>query len=143
VFALVLALADLRWKRDELRWQAHALSLLALGRCVVFNLHFVANWHGSSVRLLSLTLVAVIFYALSRIVDMPAEWREREMHHIYSWAASTLVSLMLWFELTPLGIAVGWGMFGLVLFEYGLMRKVVQFRYQAYVALAASFVRIF
>jgi len=142
-FALVLALVDLRWKRDELRWQAHALSLLALGRCVVFNLHLVASWHGVSVRLLSLTLVAVIFYALSRIVRMPAEWREREMHHTYSWAASTLVSLMLWFELSPLGIAVGWGMFGLVLFEYGLMRKIAQFRFQAYVALAASFARIF
>jgi uncharacterized membrane protein len=142
-FALVLALVDFWRKCDELRWQAHALSLLALGRCVVFNLHLVASWHGLSVRLLSLTLVAVIFYALSRIVRMPGEWREREMHHIYSWAASALVGLMLWFELTPLGIAVGWGMFGLVLFEYGLMRKVVQFRYQAYMALAASFVRIF
>src|SRR5262249_45357796 len=29
------------------------------------------------------------------------------------------------------------------LFEYGLLRRVAQFRYQAYVALTASFVRIF
>jgi len=142
-FALVLALIDLRWKRDELRWQAHALSLLALGRCVVFNLRLAASWHGFSVRLLSLAIVAVIFYALSRIVRLPARWREREMQHAYSWAASTLVSLMLWFELQPLSIAVGWAVFGLVLFEYGLMRRVAQFRYQAYVALASSFVRIF
>jgi len=33
--------------------------------------------------------------------------------------------------------------FGLVLFEYGLWRKTRQFRFQAYVALAASFGRIF
>jgi hypothetical protein len=38
---------------------------------------------------------------------------------------------------------VGWAVFGLVLFEYGLWRKVRQFRFQAYVALAASFGRIF
>jgi len=36
-----------------------------------------------------------------------------------------------------------WGAFGLVLFEYGLLRKITQFRYQAYVALVAAFTRIF
>ena len=143
VFALVLALVDLRWKRDELRWQAHALSLLVLIRAVLFNLHFDSTWHNFSVRLLSLSLVAVIFYALSRLVRMPQHYRDRDIHHIYSWAASVLVSSMLWFELKPPSIAVGWAVFGLVLFEYGLLRRVLQFRYQAYVALAASFARIF
>jgi hypothetical protein len=38
---------------------------------------------------------------------------------------------------------VAWGAFGLVLFEYGLLRKITQFRYQAYVALVAAFTRIF
>ena len=46
-------------------------------------------------------------------------------------------------QLQPLSIAVGWAVFGLVLFEYGVMRKIAQFRYQAYVALIAAFVRIF
>jgi hypothetical protein len=45
--------------------------------------------------------------------------------------------------LQPLSVAVGWAVFGLVLFEYGLWRKTRQFRFQAYVALAASFGRIF
>jgi hypothetical protein len=40
-------------------------------------------------------------------------------------------------------VALGWGVFGLVLFEYGLLRKVGQLRYQAYVALIAAFARIF
>jgi len=35
------------------------------------------------------------------------------------------------------------GVFGLVLFEYGLLRNTRQFRFQAYVALAAAFGRIF
>jgi hypothetical protein len=74
---------------------------------------------------------------------MPEQFREREFHHIYSWAASALVSLLLWYELQTLSIAVGWAIFGLVLFEYGLWRKVRQFRFQAYVALTASFGRIF
>ena len=142
-FALVLALVDSRFKLDELRWQAHLLSFLALVRSVVFNLHVTAAWHELSVRLLSLALVAVFFYAMSRVVRMPEEWRARDMHHAYSWAASTIVSLLLWYELVPLNVAVGWAVFGLVLFEYGTQRNVVQFRYQSYVALVASFARIF
>ena len=143
VFALALALVDRRFELEDLRWQAHALSALTMARSITLNLYVVDQWHGISVRLLSLAIVAVIFYALSRIIRMPEQFRQREFHHIYSWAASALVSLLLWYELESLSIAVGWAVFGLVLFEYGLWRKVRQFRFQAYVALAASFGRIF
>ena len=142
-FALVLAIVDQRLELEELPWQSHILAGLTMLRAISMNLYVNATWHGLSVRLLSLAIVAVIFYALSRLIRMPKEWRERDLHHIYSWAASVVVSLMLWYELQPLSIAVGWGVFGLVLFEYGMMRKITQFRYQAYVALIASFVRIF
>jgi hypothetical protein len=142
-FALVLALVDRRFELEDLRWQAHALAALTMARSVTVNLYVLDKWHGISVRLLSLAIVAVIFYALSRLIRMPERFRQREFHHIYSWAASALVSLLLWYELESLSIAVGWAVFGLVLFEYGLWRKVRQFRFQAYLALAASFGRIF
>ncbi len=143
IFALVLALVDHRFDLEDLGWQAHALAALTMMRSVTVNLYVLDTWHGMSVRLLSLAIVAVIFYALSRLIRMPEQLREREFHHIYSWAASALVSLLLWYELESLSIAVGWAVFGLVLFEYGLWRKTRQFRFQAYVALAASFGRIF
>jgi hypothetical protein len=142
-FALVLAIADQRLEFEELPWQSHALAALTFLRAISVNLYVKATWHDLSVRLLSLAIVAVIFYVLSRVIRMPEEWRRRDLHHIYSWAASFVVSLLLWYELQPLGIAVGWGLFGLVLFEYGILRKITQFRYQAYVALIAAFVRIF
>jgi len=144
-FALVLAIVDQRFELEELPWQSHALAGLTLLRSITVNLYVTATWHGISVRLLSLAIVAVIFYALSRLIRMPDEWRKRDIHHVYSWAASTIGGLLLWYELQsqPTGIAVAWGAFGLVLFEYGLLRKITQFRYQAYVALIASFTRIF
>jgi hypothetical protein len=144
-FALVLAIVDQRFELEELPWQAHILAGLTLLRSISVNLYVTATWHGVSVRLLSLTIVAVIFYALSRLIRMPEEWRQRDIHHIYSWAASAIGGLLLWYELQtqPTGIAVAWGAFGLVLFEYGLLRKITQFRYQAYVALIAAFTRIF
>jgi hypothetical protein len=142
-FALVLAIVDQRLELEELPWQSHILAGLTMLRAISVNLYVTATWHGLSVRLLSLAIVAVIFYALSRLIRMPEDWRQRDLHHIYSWAASVIVSLMLWYELQPLSIAVGWAVFGLVLFEYGVMRKITQFRYQAYVALITAFVRIF
>jgi len=143
VFALVLALVDRRFELEELGWQAHALAGLAMLRSVTVNLYVTETWHGISVRLLSLAIVAVVLYALSRLIRMPEKWRVQEFHHIYSWAASALVSLLMWYELQPLSVAVGWAVFGLVLFEYGLLRQTRQFRFQAYLALAASFGRIF
>src|SRR5580698_6062527 len=110
---------------------------------VALNLYITDTWHGVSVRLISLAIVAVVFYAMSRLIRMPEELRARDFHHIYSWAASTLVSLLMWYELQPLSVAEGWAVFGLVLFEYGLWRKTKQFRFQAYVALGAAFGRIF
>jgi hypothetical protein len=143
VFALVLAIVDRRFEVEELAWQAHALAGLTLLRSVTVNLHLTDTWHGISVRLLSLAIVAVVLYALSRVIRMPEDWRTREFHHVYSWAASALVSMLLWYELQPLSVAVGWAVFGLVLFEYGLLRTTRQFRFQAYAALAAAFGRIF
>jgi hypothetical protein len=143
LFAFALAAVDRRFKFDDLRWQAHGLAALTMIRSVSINLYVEDTWHGLSVRLLSLSIVAVVFYAMSRFVRMPDEWRVRDFHHVYSWSASLIVSLLLWHELWPLSIAVGIAAFGLVLFEYGLLRKIAQFRYQSYVALTAAFVRIF
>jgi hypothetical protein len=144
-FALVLAVVDQRFELEELPWQSHILAGLTMLRSISVNLYVTDIWHGFSVRLLSLAIVAVTFYALSRLIRMPDEWRRRDFHHIYSWAASTIGGLLLWYELQsqPTSVAVAWGAFGLVLFEYGLLRKITQFRYQAYVALVAAFTRIF
>jgi hypothetical protein len=143
IFAFVLALVDRKFELDDLRWQAHALAALAMLRGVSLNLYINETWHGISVRLLSLAVVTVVMYALAQLMRMPEDWRAREFHHIYSWGASALVSLLMWHELQPLSVAVGWAVFGLVLFEYGLLRKTRQLRFQAYLAFAASFGRIF
>lgn len=143
LFALVLTSIDRRFQLDDLRWQAHGLAAITLLRCVGFSIYTSELWHGFSVRLLTLALVAVIFYSMSLLIRLPEHWRARDFQHLYSWAASFLVSLLLWYELDPVSRALGWAIFGLVLFEYGFLRKIAQYRYQAYVAFAASFVRIF
>ena len=143
VFALALAVVDRRFDFHDLGWQAHGLAGLGLVRAVVVNLPITYTWHGISVRLLSVAIVALVLYALSQLSRMPDSWREQGFHHVYSWAASALSAVLMWYELQPLTVAIGWAVFGLVLFEYGLMRSVKQFRFQSYVALLAAFARIF
>jgi hypothetical protein len=143
LFALALALLDRRFDLEDLGWQAHILAGLALGSGLLVDLYVRDTWHGVSVRLLSLTVVAVVLYTLSSVARFSVDWKRRDLHHIYSWGASTLVALLLWYELQPLSVALGWAIFGLTLFEYGLFRDVRQIRYQAYVALTAAFGRIF
>jgi hypothetical protein len=143
IFALALTAIDRRYELNDLRWQAHGLALLAMTRALAINLTSNEHWHGLSVRLLSLSIVAVVFYAMSRLIRMPEDLREREFHHIYSWSASVLTSLVIWYEVQPLGVAVGWGIFGLVLYEYAFLRGIRQLRLQANVAFLASFIRIF
>jgi hypothetical protein len=143
LFALALVLLDKHFDLEDLGWQAHVLAGLALGSGLLVDLYVRDSWHGISVRLLSLTVVAVVLYTLSSVARISVDWKRRDRHHIYSWGASALVALLLWYELQPLSVALGWAIFGLTLFEYGLFRDVRQIRYQAYVALTAAFGRIF
>jgi hypothetical protein len=131
LFAFALAAIDRRFKLDDLRWQAHALAAITMLRCIGVNLHNEELWHGISVRLISLTIVAVIFCC--RVHSHPDEWRARDFHHLFVVCFVACLSL-LWYELDPLGRAVGWAVFGLVL-SVRLLRKIAQYRYQAYVAL--------
>jgi hypothetical protein len=60
-----------------------------------------------------------------------------------TWAGSFLLALLAWYELRPVGVAVAWTMFGLVLFEFGIARRSISLRLQGYIALLCGFGRIF
>jgi hypothetical protein len=142
-FALVLAVIDRRFKISDLRWQSHLLAALAAIQVIRINMPLAGLFHGVSLRLITVGIVALIFYALASVIRMPDRVPQPEIKHIYSWVASFFVALLMWYELQPLNVAVGGGLFGLLLFEIGLWRRVAQLRFQGYVALASAFIRIF
>jgi len=61
---------------------------------------------------------------------------------LYSWAATTLLAVLLWSEIPSIVLAVAWAAFGVTLFElgFGLHRRYLL--HQGYALLAMSFVRI-
>jgi uncharacterized membrane protein len=143
VAALALGLVADKLSSADLATQADLFAIAAIVRSFVINLESSTPWHGVSTRAITLILAAVLLYLGMRrntrahglIVDyIPAA---------YSWAATALLAILIWYELHPIAIAVAWGVLGLVLFELGLLFRRNFLRHQAYALLAASFVRIF
>jgi hypothetical protein len=143
IFALALALID-RWiDAEELPSQAHLLALLSVISATTFNLFDTGQWHGIDRRLITVTLLVAVLYTLARCVRMPQSIRAAGWQHIYTWIGSALFAWMLWSELQPVAVAVGFALFGLALFEFGDWRRLTPIRLQGYVVLTAAFVRIF
>lgn len=141
--ALTLALIDRFYTIEELPWQAHVLALLALLRAVFVNMYLTETWRGIGLRLITVSILVTVLYALARWVRLPDAMRAGEMRHAYTWAASGLAAWLMWCELRPVGVALAWAAFGLLLFEIGAWKQQRQLRWQGFVALAAAFVRIF
>jgi hypothetical protein len=142
-FALTLALADRLFTVKEFPLQAHVLALFAVSRTVTVNLFVQQQWRHIDLRLVTVATVIAALYALARFVRLPSSLTTSGARHAYTWVASSLTAWLLWAELQPVAVAVGIALFGLLLFEVAEWKRIRQFRLQAWVALAAAFVRIF
>jgi len=143
LFALTLVLMDRIFTVEELPWQAHLLAVLAVFQTVMINLFTDDKWRNVDLRLITVSIVVAVLYAMARWVRLPESARTIQLQHIYTWTASGLAAWMLWSELQPIGVALGIAVFGLLLFEWGEWRQIRQLRLQGYVAMAAAFGRIF
>ena len=151
---LALAYAGHRFQLPDLGYQANFAALAALIRAFTVNLDFTGTYHGVSLRLITMALIAVLLYVSSQwswageadrkfSLGKHSFLFENWIGGAYTWAASFLLSLLAWYELRPVGVAVAWALGGLLLFELGLSRKSISLRLQAYVTFLAAFTRIF
>ena len=142
-FALVLLLVGRGLKRSELPMQAHCLAAAAFLWALFVNLNSAQPFHGVSLRLVTVTLIAVMLYVATRWSAEPESEYAFHISAAYSWAGSALLTTLMWYQLRAPSVTLGWALFGLVVFELGWMRASNSLRLQAYVAFAAAFLRIF
>jgi hypothetical protein len=155
---LGLALAGRRFGFPEtfpqLGYQANFLALASVIRVLAINLDAMDKYHGLTLRLVTVALVSTLLYITSnwsgdsgrnRGITISARlFSYAQLAGVaYTWSASSLLGLLAWYELRPVGVADAWLVGGLVLFELGLARKSLSLRLQGYTAFAASFLRIF
>jgi uncharacterized membrane protein len=144
--AVAAAIAATRWKFKQLAFQASAFALLGVIRALVVNLADPWALPGHAWltrRLIAVSVVATLVYNSARSGEVK-EWPLlRRVSQIHTWTGSFVVAILLWYELRPISVALGWMMFGLLLFEFGVARRSWCLRLQSYAALTASFMRLF
>jgi uncharacterized membrane protein len=153
VVGVALALAASRLKIPELGYQGKLMMLAAVIRVLVINLDATEQFHGLTFRLITVLIVSALLYFGSRfkVEDEGNTLTIAGLTYSYSdivagmctWAASFLLSLLAWYELRSIGVAVAWAIGGVLLLEIGTTYRSVSLRQQAYVAFISSFARIF
>lgn len=144
-FALLLLATGTRLKQLQLHFQAHVLSACALFQIASVNIEASGSWSvypRISLRLVTIAMVAVLFYLCGRWAAKGEYAQAPFAGGVYSWAASSLVVTLLYYELAPVAVALGWCVAGLALFEIGVWRRSANWRLQSYVAFGLSFYRI-
>jgi hypothetical protein len=150
--ALSCALAWLarRWDLKPLRVQSILLAVFAFLRVLIINLPSDSKYHVGGrewpARLVTVAAIVALGYLAAywhraKSKNEDAFWL-RWLEPGFSWAASTMLTLLLWYELSSASVALGWGLFALLMFETGMRRNNVQLRLQAYVAGICTFLRL-
>jgi hypothetical protein len=184
MFALSAAWVALPFMWTALAWTIIAVALVTIGRRVLdHNLITCGNLaavfafvrvvginlqrsdpaagsiHGVSVRLITIAISSILFYAISRRCAYPVlENREFTavgafitdsltrfggISALYSAAATILVADLLWRELTSAAIALAWGIFAMILLEAARALPDRPLLIESRILLLASFARIF
>src|SRR5882762_3282484 len=145
LFAFLLLVIGARVKRIQLHFQAYLLSVSALFQIASVNLNATEPWSlysHVSLRLVTVSLVAALFYLCARWAAKGEFSFAPIAGAAYAWVASSLVVSLIYYEVPVRAIALGWALFGLLLFGIGVYRKSLNWRSQAYAAFALSFLRL-
>ena len=143
LYAVALTLVS-RWIRwPQLARQAFVVGAVSAIQAAVINLLAGPPAAHNTVRLVVSLIVIVSLYVMSEILRLPDDWHRKQFAALHSWLATALAGLLMWYELSPPSIALGWALLALAIYEYGELRKAAQMRWQAYLVLCASFVRMF
>jgi hypothetical protein len=123
LLAVLLGLVAEKLASADLTLQADMLAASAFVRILVINLFISGHWGFLSQRAVTVALCAGLFYCCTRRKSGSDVLHAAYVPAAYSWGSSTLLGLLVWYELRPVSVAVGWGVLGLILFEIGLVRR--------------------
>ncbi len=143
LLAVLLGFVAEKLTSPDLTLQSDMLAASAFVRILVINLFISGHWGFLSQRAITVAISAALFYCCARRKSGSDILHSAYVAATYSWGGSTLLGLLVWYELRPVSVAVGWGVLGLILFEIGIVRRRSYLRHQGYLLLAASFIRIF
>lgn len=145
-FAVLALQLGLRAPHAGLRWHACLAIGLAVGRLFLANFTNTGATAFVSHRVLTVVPVVVVLYDFaSRLTDRrlrPLVGPDMRMFGgVCFWAGTTLLVVLLRFELGRVLAVVGWAVLGLALLVLGRGRRAIQFRWQSHAIALLTFVR--
>ncbi|HEX9760528.1 MAG TPA: DUF2339 domain-containing protein [Candidatus Acidoferrales bacterium] len=152
---IVVALREAGVRLDDflMRGCSHGVAAVAVLRLLSVNLQYAPPFPVVNLRLLTVAASAAVFYLMARRLaasvrnteSVPASLQNIALHlpAAYSWSATSLVTLLVWHEITNAAIALAWGLLGLALVEVGRALKDKPLDAQGHALLILSFARIF
>ena len=148
--ALGLILFEIGARKEKLflRAQSYLLLVFAVAAFLAVNFGYgqVAIAHAAAPRWMIITAAIVLYSYLywRQLTDVWLhEWHELKLGSLLSFATTLLATLILWYELPSLGVAMAWCLTGLLLFELSAYLKTPILRVQAHALLIFAFVRLF
>ena len=159
ITAIVLVLTGRHFRDRILYICGHLSALMAVARLLFLNLDRNDSWHGLTIRAITISISAALFYIVSRHTTpfdqsenasaTPAESISDYLTRIggypalYTGAATLLVALLLWHDLSTAAISLSWGLFAIALLEASRAFHDRPLLSQSRILFLASFARIF
>ncbi|HZP18210.1 MAG TPA: DUF2339 domain-containing protein, partial [Terriglobales bacterium] len=133
--ALLMGVAGERLRIPHLGYQGKLLAAAAALRAAAANFGATGKLYGVTQRLITVALVSLLLYVTTRLkiddrggkltIGSSAFAYTDVVSGFCSWAASLLLSLLAWYELRAVSVAVAWAIGGLALLELGVARRSV------------------
>jgi len=146
VLACAMAWLANRFELQTLRMQSVVLAACGFLRVLAVNLPSASSYHlGNRVlpaRPITTAAAVVLCYLTAHWLLQKDVSLRRWLDTGLTWAASIMLTLLVWYQLSSVSVALGWGVFALIMLEAGTWRGSANLRLQAYVAALSTFLRL-
>jgi hypothetical protein len=141
VLVVVLSWAGRQFKIPDTVYQAHWIAVVAMIDATIHGLSLETIWRGVPERILTFGAVAALLYLGSRFVRLSQILENEFSSVLYRWAASGLITVLIWKQTPDWLSAVLWIGFALTLSMAAEILKANEFKWQAFVLVMLAFCR--
>jgi hypothetical protein len=117
----------------ELIYQGHVIAAVAVVQVINTGSGLESAWHSVPERVLTFVPVAGLLYLSSRFVRLSETFSKAVFAAVYAWAATGLLTALIWFQAKDWEVAVLWIGLGLALTVFAEALKRTDLKWQAFV----------
>jgi len=141
LFVLALSFTGKQASISALIYQAHWIATVAVIQVAVSGIELETSWRGLPLRVLTFVAVAAALYWSSRFVRLSKTRSAAVSSGAYAWAATGLLTVLIWLQARDWMVAVMWIGLGLLLSLAAQALKRKDFKWQALALVLLAAVR--